>query len=365
MNNIGYKVVKPDFNNSLLNLIATIKHHYNLDSEFEDLIEVRDAIKNKKHIVLLLLDGMGKSILDKNLSASSFLNKNIKKVITSVFPPTTVAATTSLNSGIAPNQSGWVGWQQYFKEINRFVVLFQNKDYYTNENIEFDVVKKYIPYKPLVEEIREKGYETYELYPAFKENGFTNFKDMCDKINEICNKDESSYTYAYWDKPDFLLHEYGCNNDIIKNNLEDLNKTIEKLVLNLPKDSIVLVTADHGLVDVEPILLPFYPKVMKYVKKPIALEPRSSVFYVKNKNKFRIEFNKAFGEWFDLYSLEEFSKSNYMYGNIDKVKEYLGDFIAIAKDKYYFVNEENPSFIFKGHHAGTTEEEMYVPLIFH
>ena len=46
--------------------------------------------------------------------------KNRIKSITSVFPPTTTAATTSMLSGLNPNEHGWLGWDLYFKKEDLF-----------------------------------------------------------------------------------------------------------------------------------------------------------------------------------------------------------------------------------------------------
>ncbi len=43
-------------------------------------------------IVVILLDGMGKCIMDRNLEKDGFFHKHLLGTYSSVFPPTTVAA---------------------------------------------------------------------------------------------------------------------------------------------------------------------------------------------------------------------------------------------------------------------------------
>ena len=100
---------------------------YKVKSNYQSIVEVDNIIKNSKHVFFVILDGLGKNIIEQNLSKDSFIRKNITKWITSVYPPTTVAATTAAQSGISPGQSGWIGWHQYFNEIKNDVVLFKNK----------------------------------------------------------------------------------------------------------------------------------------------------------------------------------------------------------------------------------------------
>src|SRR5690554_3658742 len=94
--------VIPDFNNSLINLVATIKDYYHLENKFKILNPLSKLIKNSKHLVLIILDGLGKLILENNLKTDSFLRRNLKSYITSIFPPTTAAVTTMLRSGKLP-----------------------------------------------------------------------------------------------------------------------------------------------------------------------------------------------------------------------------------------------------------------------
>jgi len=85
---------------------------------------------------------MGVNILDKHLNKKSFLKRHKIKDIASIFPPTTVSATTTLISGKLPGETGWIGWNQYFSEIDHHVVLFRNQDYYTNELLSPENIKK-------------------------------------------------------------------------------------------------------------------------------------------------------------------------------------------------------------------------------
>ena len=91
--------------------------------------------KEYKKIVVMLFDGLGASIREKHLSENDFLRKREKITISSVFPPTTVAATTSFLSGLYPSQNGWLGWQQYFKQHDLIIEMFTNVNPLTREKI--------------------------------------------------------------------------------------------------------------------------------------------------------------------------------------------------------------------------------------
>src|SRR5690554_270114 len=354
--------VIPDFNNSLINLVATIKDYYHLENKFKILNPLSKLIKNSKHLVLIILDGLGKLILENNLKSDSFLRRNLNSYITSIFPPTTAAVTTMLRSGKLPGETGWVGWQQYFKEENRNIVLFRNRDYYTEEVLDNDVVNKLIGYEPFFKNI--ENVETFELYPEFMEGGFTEFKDFTNQIYKINKKANNTFTYAYWNQPDSLIHVNGCYNEIVKANIRNLNKELENLAKKTDNNTSLIITADHGLIDTKRINFKKFEKINKYLIQKPSIESRASSFVVNDKENFKTAFNKYFSPYFDLYTHDEFLKAGFIGTDYEKAEPFIGDFIAIAKSNYMFDFRDKGKY-FKGNHAGLTKEEMIVPLIFY
>lgn len=81
-----------------------------------------------KNIIILLLDGMGTKVIEENLDKSGFFNSHYIATYSSVFPPTTVASTTSILSGMNPNEHCWLGWDCYFPQIDKNVSVFTNKE---------------------------------------------------------------------------------------------------------------------------------------------------------------------------------------------------------------------------------------------
>ncbi len=74
-------------------------------------------------------------------------------------------------------------------------------------------------------------------------------------------------------------------------------------------------------------------------------------------------FNRYFENEYLLYSKQEILDMK-LFGDGKEhpmINDFLGDFIAIAIDKYMFVLNEEKSY--KAHHAGLLEDEMMVPLI--
>lgn len=150
-------VLYPNYNRSILSISSSLLKYYGLKNNYPTLKELDDELKkNYKNVVLLILDCMGTSIIEKNLPKNSFLRKNMITTITSIFPPTTAAATTAFHSGLSPLESGWIGWMPYFKEYDSMIELFTGKDFYTREKIIDSVSQTNLAYETIYDKIAKK-----------------------------------------------------------------------------------------------------------------------------------------------------------------------------------------------------------------
>lgn len=361
------RIGKINYKNSLVNFTAALMKNYNIQSEYEPSALVEYLLSKKyKHVVVILLDGLGSKVIDDNLSNGSILKTHQIMSLNSVYPPTTVAATTALITGKAPIESGWLGWHLYLEKEDPSVVLFKNKVYATNEDFTKyqvnDKINRNVWFKTL------RGTKTYTINPAWGENGVESFADGIELVKEICSKEEKNFTYFYWDHPDYLMHEYGTTSQIVKVNLFDLEANILKLSEELPNDTIVFITADHGMIDVEPIEIKNYPDFKECLEKPFAGEGRCAQFYVKDgyAGKFESLFEEYFGDSFDLYTKSEFIKSHLagLYKEHEITNVALGDYVAVGVKEGFFVEEiKEDDVVFKAHHAGLTKEEVEIPVV--
>ena len=122
--------IKINYNECLTNLSCSIRRYYGLDYKHSTLDYIDKLLEQKspENVVVILFDGMGSRILDRVLDNDSFLIQNKYKDITSVFPTTTTAATTSVLTGLDPVEHGWLGWDMYIKPIDKTITLFLNTE---------------------------------------------------------------------------------------------------------------------------------------------------------------------------------------------------------------------------------------------
>lgn len=362
--------VKNNYNECLTNLACSIRKYFELDYK-HNTIEYIDEILNEnkpKNVVTILCDGMGSNIMDRILSKDSFLLKHRIKSITTVFPATTVAATTSIMTGLNPVETAMLGWDMYYKEIDKTITTFLNCEKGDPDHKE---IKEAILYKekhmittPIIDEINKfnKG-AGYSLFP-FGDNCYTDIDDMFTKIEKICLEKGKKYIYAYIKEPDHTLHENGCECEIVKEIMESINDKIENLS-KVIKDAIIFVVADHGHKSVKNIDLNDYPDIVQCLDKNTSLEQRAVNFFVKKSKKaiFPELFNKHFKDDFDLYDKQDIIISK-LFGDGEEnaiFRDILGDYLAIAKTDKAIVY--GGSKVLKSQHAGYTDDEVLVPLI--
>ena len=105
---------------------------------------------------------------------------------------------------------------------------------------------------------------------------------MFEEVERLCNLDGNKYIYAYFPQPDAAMHEYGCYSSEVTSWVKVLNEGVEKTCQVL-KDTIVIVTADHGHINLNYRFVSEYPHLLKMLVRSISIESRATCFYVKEK----------------------------------------------------------------------------------
>ena len=306
------QMILPDYNNSIVNLMSSIRKYFDLDYEGNTLDIVDTLLKknNPKNVVVILYDGMGSKLVKRNLDCNSFLNKNMISELSTVVPSTTTAATTSVLTGLYPNSHGYLGWDMYYEKEDKVVTMFT-------------------------------------------------------KIENNLNKKEKNYIYAYYTNPDSIMHHTGTDSNETIECFKMINDKTESFSSKL-KDTMLIVIADHGHINCDEILLEDYLDLYNLLDGDTWIEPRMCAFKIKNgvDEEFKYLFNKYLGKYFVLKSKKEIIREK-LFG-IGKDNKYftssLGDYHALAvSDKYLRYRRGCPIHI--STHAGFTIDEMKVPLI--
>ena len=360
------KILYPDYDNCIANLACSVMKHFGVQPP-NPTLPLADRLlseKRYKNIVVLLLDGMGRNIIEANLAPDGFFRRNLAGTYSSVFPPTTTAATTSIDSGLFPVQTAWLGWTGYFPEVGRNVVYFLNQDFDTDERVEGESIAwKYLPYKDICSAIRETGAGAHFAAP-FREPFPEDFGAVCREVERLCGEAGEKYIYAYYHEPDNTMHRKGCFCERSKLVLGDIELMTEELSERL-SDTLLIITADHGHIDSPKRVVTDYSDIMECLVRMPSIEPRCLNLFVKEgmEDRLKAAFAEHFPDTFLLMSKKEYMERE-LFGRgtpHPRFDEMTGDYLAIAVGDISLYNKSSKNFV--ANHAGLTEDEMIIPLI--
>lgn len=373
-------MIFPNYDRSILSTTSSILRHYGADATYPTLPELDAALAtNPRHVALLLIDGAGVIPTDNALPPDSYLRTHRAATVTSIFPSTTTAATTSYYNGMSAYEHGWLGWQLYFKEYASDVTTFMRTSYYTHRPVEGpQPATALMPYETIFDKIRKidpavmlrtiYAFETYAEHSADENLRISEFPELCDRLAQISQKDERGYTIAYWGEPDSSMHEYGVGAPESIRQFKYLDEKIRLLSARL-NDTLLIVTADHGLINSTSHDISKMPDIMDCLVLPPSIEGRAAGFYVKahKRNAFERAFKARFGNQFLLLSRADVYRTG-IFGRgrrHPKFDDFIGDYVACATGDTsitYNVPELSGHKLI-GMHAGLTEDEMLVPVV--
>ncbi|HCS61502.1 MAG TPA: alkaline phosphatase family protein [Microbacterium sp.] len=217
----------------------------------------QSALKPARSVVLVVLDGLGAIQLRAHAGHARHLTAGMSKkdVAYSVFPTTTAAALTSTLTGAEPGRHGLVG----------YTVLDRSRDVLINQlsGWESDGVDplQWQSAPTVFEQARAAGHESYAVGIAtYANSGFTRAtlrgskfvaaKSPAERVAtayRIAADQPGSLVYCYLPEADKAGHKHGVDSAQWIHALEEIDSA---LAIDPPKGVGVLVTADHGMIDV-------------------------------------------------------------------------------------------------------------------
>ena len=384
---IGQLPKLPDYDNCLVNLANSVLDKFGVQTTAPTLpLADRYLTADRRNVVVLILDAMGTSIIEKHLDKDGFFRSHFAGSFDSVYPPTTVAATTSLISGLYPDEHGWLGWDMYYPQLDKNVTVFLNTDQMAEKEntvpaapgewdrdsiaesapaADYHAGYTFTPYKSVIDKINDAGGQAYysmPFMPPFPKDPDAIFE----RIAELCEQPGRKYIYAYWNEPDTTMHKTGTESSDTHEMVRSLEKKAEEYISRL-SDTLFIITADHGHMDSNNLCILDYPEITDCLVRLPSIEPRTLNMFVKEERRedFPVLFRKAFGDKFVLLTREEvLSTRLFGIGNDrDGFADMIGDFVAVAVSDTSVFNTHYEAQIMPGGHAGLTPEEYTVPLI--
>lgn len=326
-----------------------------------------DEVLDAHRIVLLVLDGIGWNQLCDRMHLAPVLSGLDGGAITSVAPTTTATALTSISTGLAPGVHGIIG---YRIAIGRSVlnVLRWNADgrdarrsILPSSIQTHDVFGAQRPPVITRAEFRESGFTEAHL-AGTRLSGWRMPSALVTSAVDCADRNEP-FTYAYYDGVDKIAHEYGLGR-YYDAELAATDALVGMLVERLPRGTALVVTSDHGQVDVGDAVITLAPEVMAHVSMQSG-EGRFRWLHARPGHARHLrEAAERYSDVAWVRTVDEVIDAGWFGEVTDTSRAMLGDVALLAREAVSFDDPaDSGPYALRARHGSLTADEMYVPLL--
>ncbi len=344
------------------------------------------AIEPAARACLLLVDGLGWEQLRANAGAAPFLNSLAREPLTAGFPATTAASLSSLATGVPPGEHGLVGYTMALPGYERAFNALTWSLYGIGPRV--DLVDELVPesFQPiptLAERAAAAGMRIHHLGPAFHEwSGLTRAigrgerfhpADSLETVTEgalrLLNASRT-FVFGYHPRLDAAGHVHGVASQAWIDELIAVEHAVRLLAEQLPADTQLVVSGDHGMVDLRPeekLDLADHPDLAAGVR---ILGGEARARYVGAVPGATDDVLGAWRSWLGdrmwVWGREEAIATGIFGPHVtDRSRERMGDIVAAAYGRVGIVerNVDPAQARLNGHHGSLTAAEQFVPLL--
>jgi len=207
-----------------------------------------------------------------------------------------------------------------------------------------------------------------------KRDGYDNIDGFFNCIEHaILSSRNQKYVHAYWPQYDDISHHLGSQNNESLQHVYQINEKLGKFKEKIEgTNTKLIVTSDHGFNDVKPdnvIYTKEHPELLECMTLPICGDTRTGFCFIRPHmiSKFERYINEKLDYACEIHSSSSLIKENWfgLFEPNPKLESRVGDYTLLLNDGYAILNHfpglQPPQLL--GHHGGTTEDEMLVPLI--
>jgi hypothetical protein len=329
---------------------------------------------------VVLIDGLGWHALRDRPEAAPYLTSLLgndgSRAITSVFPTTTPIALTSLGTGLTPGEHGIVGLLLRLPEDGRVIdtlAIPAQAD-----------LRALQPRPTAFERAAEAGVEVTRIGPRHFDGaglseaglrggryaGAESMGECVDATTDAVRRGERSLAYVYLGTLDATGHRRGCTSSAWAHELTHIDRVVEQIANALPAGSALVVTSDHGMVDV-----PFEDRwdvastpALSAGVEVVAGDLRGVHVHARPGAAADVlaAWHATLSPDFWVVSRDEAIEAG-LYGPVlEHAYRRIGDVVALASDTSAVVDSRvmSPGLLgLVGLHGSVTEDELMVPLL--
>lgn len=342
------------------------------------------GIEPAECVVVLLVDGLGWQQLREHARHAPFLSSLAARPLTAGFPTTTAVSITSLGAGVPPGQHGITGYTTRVDGLAEPVNWLTWRGAYSGADLIADHPPERVqPVLTAFERAEQAGVSASVVFsPLFRDSGLTRAAlrgglygrafTAADTATEVATAAATrrGLIYCYTADLDLIGHVHGCRSEAWLAQLELIDQGALLLADRLPPYARLLVTADHGMLDVPEAAKVDYDAepLLKQGIDLIAGEARVRYLYAAAEeiDSVRTRWAEVLGDRVALLSRDEAIACGWFGPSVsEQARHRIGDLIAVAVSDVAVVRRkaESRSASLIGHHGALTDAELLVPLL--
>ncbi len=337
--------------------------------------ENRLRLPKARHSVVVLVDGLGYENLIENKAYARFLNSKLDSSLRCEFPSTTATSLTGLATGVRSGVHGVIGYAVYSRELGVQRNLLTG---WADRGEARD-------FKQAADLSSTSNVVTSVIGPSsYAETGFTELtmsgasyvvaEGLADRFNaalQISNQSKNSVTYLYVPELDQLAHRFGVDSSKWIEALEALDSEVSRYATRLNKETGVLLTADHGVLDV-PHENHVYLEDFHWFTDAVvssAGDPRCNFIYLKDQSATESVaklLDDEFGTRAHVCTHRDLEKAGWVSVGTALIEDYVPDFYLIWHRDFvgYDRRTAKPQHLkLIGQHGSITDRETRIPLV--
>ena len=344
-------------------------------------------------VFLVIADGLGLKRLLTHIGShdgmlAELAQKGVLKPLASTFPATTSTALTSIFTGLQPSEHRVLGYQMFSREYGCVYNTLDMKPvfgYSSHMDLARDFTRRIKPWMPRLQEqdvralVATKAtivgsglsriiHADQEFVPYMLDS------EMMVKCRKALEQQGPTFLMLYYSGVDALEHRYGPASEEVTSEIQSFEYHLKNFITKLSdatkKETMIILTADHGVADTSRV---YYVKDHAEIANNLTLPPvgdsRAAFLFSKPERAetFRIAFERDI-EGFRLLPSKKLVE-NGAYGkpaDSELLEALVGDFTALSNSKsvlQYPYFEEDRGREQLGAHGGMTAEEIVVPLL--
>ena len=359
---------------TLVDLMPSLGAHLRVPGCAEDVLRLPESDR----YVVVLIDGLGWNLLRRAVRDAPYLGSLLGNAqpITAGVPSTTVTSLTSLGTGLPPGQHGMVGYTSRVPstgeilnaltwESDLVARAFQTKPTFFERAVDAGVAVTSVA----LERFQATGLTEAALrgadFVAFQSEAAEDLR--IELTVEAATRGDHSLVYAYERELDHCGHVHGCGSQIWLERLRRIDAMCERLRNALPEDVRLIITGDHGMVDIaseHQIVAEDEPVLMAGVSA-LAGEGRFRQLYVDHDQPAAVarRWQERLGDLAWVRTRNEAIDDGWFGVVDDRLLERWGHVLVAMRQDWAVMTRQFPrELTLIGMHGSLTPDEMYVPL---